>query len=222
MWTNNHYWFAFFQIYSFIYNLIFFHINNLNDLLLINRYFCQFYKRNLNSYLFQLLSQMKQVIVVLKDNKGGTAVILNKEDYHMNMLDHLHNSGSYKKLPKNPLKKVSRTVALAIKSISSVSSLCHKLIKSSPITPRIYGLPKIRKERVPLRPIVNTIGGLTYLLAKFLSLKLKPLVGCTESFVKEFASFIKELKYIKLDSEDILVSFDVVSLYTCVPIKEAL
>ena len=123
------------------------------------------------------------------------------------MLDHLHNSGSYKKLPKNPLKKISRTVALAIKSNNSVSSLCRKLFESSPIAPRIYGLPKIHKEGAPLRPIVNTIGGLTYLLAKFLALKLKPLVGRTESFVKDSASFIKELKDIKLSPEDILVNF---------------
>ena len=110
------------------------------------------------------------------------------------MLDHLHNSGNYKKLPKNPLKKISRIVALAIKSSSSVSSLCHKLIKSSPIAPRIYGLPKIHKEGAPLRPIVNTIGGLTYLLAKFLALKLQPLVGRNESFVKDSASFFMKLK----------------------------
>jgi len=103
-----------------------------------------------------------------------------------------------------------------------MSPLHHKLIESNPITPRIYGLPKIHKEGAPLRPIVNTIGGPTYLLAKFLALKLKPLVGRTKSFVKDFASFIEELKDIKLDPRGILVSFDVVPLYTCIPIYEAM
>jgi len=134
------------------------------------------------------------------------------DDYCKETLDHPYNSDSFKKLPKNPLKKISMVVALAIKSSSSVSSLCHKLIESSPITPRIYGLPKIHKEGAPLRPIINTIGGPTYLLAKFLTLKLKPLVGHIESFVIDSVSFIKELKDINLDLEDILVSFDVVSL----------
>ena len=181
-------------------------------------------RKNLNNEEFSALKSLNQNedIVVLKVDKGGATVILNKDDYHKKMLDHLHNSGSYKKLPKNPLKKISRTMALAIKYSSSVSSLCHKLIESSPITPRIYGLPKIYKEGAPLRPIVNTIGGPTYLLVKFMALKLKPLVSRTESFMKESASFIKELKDIRLDPEDILISFDVVSLYTCIPIKEAL
>ena len=73
-----------------------------------------------------------------------------------------------------------------------------------------------------MRPIVNTIGGPTYLLAKFLAAKLRPLVGHTKSFVKDSASFIDDLKRIKLEPEDILVSFDVVSLYTCIPINEAM
>lgn len=122
---------------------------------------------------------------------------------------------------KNPLKKVSRTVALAIKSSNSVGSFFHKLVKSNPITLRIYGLPNIHKEGAPLRPIVNTIGCPTYLLEKYLSMKLRPLVGLTKSFVKDYSSFVEQLKGIKFDPGDILVSFDVVSLYTCVPIKEA-
>ena len=86
-------------------------------------------------------------------------------------------SGSYKKLEKNPIKKFSKAVALAIKSSSTVGSLSKKLIETNPLTLRIYGLPKVHKNGVPLCPIVNTIGGPTYLLTKFLASKLKPFVG---------------------------------------------
>lgn len=48
------------------------------------------------------------------------------------------------------------------------------------------------------------------------------LFGLTESFVKESYSFVNELKGIKCDPEDIFDSFDVVSIYTCIPIKEAI
>ena len=177
-------------------------------------------KSNISKLEFEALKSLNSNpnIVVLKADKGGATVILNKEDYHNKMLDHLLNSGSYKKLDKNPLKKVSKVVALAIKSSRSVCSLSKKLIESNPLTPRIYGLPKIHKDRAPLCPIVNTISGPTYLLAKFLANKLKPLVGRTNSFVKDSSSFVNELKDIKLDPEDRFVSFDVVSLYTCIPI----
>lgn len=53
------------------------------------------------------------------------------------------------------------------------------------------------------------IGGPIYFLAKFLAQKLKPLVGHTYSFVKEFCFLL-------------LVSFNVVSLYKKIPINEAI
>lgn len=129
---------------------------------------------------------------------------------------------SYINLKKNPLKFISKEVASTIKADPSLNPLSRKLIESNPLTPRIYGLLKIHKYGAPLRPIVNTISGPTYPLAKFLALKLKPLVGYTDSFVKDSASHIQEWKDIKLDPGDLLVSFDSVPLYTKIPIQEAI
>ena len=90
------------------------------------------------------------------------------------------------------------------------------------IAPRIYGLLKIHKNGIPLRPIVNTIGSPTYKLAKYLATLLKPLVGKTNSFVKDSTSWVKEICNEPLDTGDILVSFDVLSLYTKIPVDEAI
>ena len=88
--------------------------------------------------------------------------------------------------------------------------------------PRIYGLPKVHKNGVPLCPIVNTIGFPTYRLAKYLANLLKPLVERTSSFVKDSASWIQEISNETLDENDILVSFDVVSLYTKILVTDAI
>ena len=118
---------------------------------------------------FEALKSLKNNhdIVVLKADKGGATVILKKEDYHNKMLDHLLNRGSYKKIAKNPLKKVSKVVALEIKSSSTVGSLSKKLIESNPRPLRIHGLPNIHKEGAPLRPIFNTIDGQPIFLLNF-------------------------------------------------------
>lgn len=79
----------------------------------------------------------------------------------------------------------------------------------------------IRKP-APLRPIVNTIGGHSYLLAKYLARKLKLLVGKSSSFVKDSFSFVNELNDVRFKLEDFMVSFDIVSLYANIPIKEAI
>ena len=43
--------------------------------------------------------------------------------------------------------------------------------------PKSYGLPKIHKEGVPLRPIISCRGAVSYETAKELARILKPLVG---------------------------------------------
>ena len=50
--------------------------------------------------------------------------------------------------------------------------MCHTGASAA----KVYGLPKIHKKDVPLRPIVSSIGSVTYGVAKELSQILKPLV----------------------------------------------
>ena len=78
------------------------------------------------------------------------------------------------------------------------------------------------KNGALLRPIVNTIFSPTFGLAKFLTKLLKPLVGRTNSFIKDSMTWINEIHKEKLNKEDILVSFDVTSLYTKIPLNEAI
>ena len=87
--------------------------------------------------------------------------------------------------------------------------------------PQLYDLPKIHKPEVPLRPIVSSIGSPTYHLAKELTRILTPLKGKCSSNIKNSAHFV-EIATLELQETDIMVSFDVKSLFTRVPIQEAL
>lgn len=160
-------------------------------------------------------------IVVLKADKGGAAVILDKEDYVSKMNEHLR-CGSYKKLNNNPIPKIMKEVRKTIVDSSLNDKLKKKLIPSCETIPRIYGLPKIHKEGVPLRPIVNTIGSPTYELAKYVARILRSLVGNTDSFIKDSQDFVNLIKNERLNPNDMIVSFDVVSLFTNIPLDEAI
>jgi hypothetical protein len=48
------------------------------------------------------------------------------------------------------------------------------------------------------------------------------LAGKSDSFVKNSGHFVQLLKTVNLNSRDTLVSFDVVSLFTNVPVDEVL
>ena len=138
------------------------------------------------------------------------------------MLEHLSTSGSYRKLDKDPTKKILNEVTKTIKKSTLDENIKNKLISKDAMMPRNYGLPKIHKDGVPILPIVNTINSPTYQLAKFLAKKLKVFVGQTPYYIKDSTHMVNEIKYFKVEDGDVLASFDVVSLFTKFPVDESL
>ena len=123
---------------------------------------------------------------------------------------------------KNPLSRIAREVAKTIKASYIDNDIKKKSLILGPLIPRIYGLPKIHKLGIPLRPIVDTRGSPTYKLVKFLANKLNPLVGNTSSIMKDSPFFIEKLKNRHFDGNELLLRLDVVSLFTMIPINDAI
>ena len=89
----------------------------------------------------------------------------------------------------------------------------------------IYGTPKMRKhsssDSFPqLRPIVLSIGTFNYNLARFLCDPLSLLVPNDYSW-KDTFSFVSQIKNANL-SKIFLVSYDVTSLFTNIPLQETI
>nr|VZH93658.1 unnamed protein product [Spirometra erinaceieuropaei] len=82
---------------------------------------------------------------------------------------------------------------------------------------RFYGLPKIHKPNVPLRPIVALKGTPTYGLAKWLAKHLKRLTNGSEHTAVSSTHFLKKFKGVVIAPDEVMVSFDVVSLFTSIP-----
>ena len=80
-------------------------------------------------------------------------------------------------------------------------------------------LPKIHKTGVPGRPIVSGCNSPTESLSQFLDIHLKPITREIDSCIKDTTHFIKITKNIKdlAPGDSLLVTFDVKSLYTCIP-----
>ena len=121
--------------------------------------------------------------------------------------------------PTPPLERKMNALLLQLKKRGSIAQNLYNLLRSSGgSTPLLYGLPKIHKPNVPLRPIVSFVQSPTYQLSKHLTRILSPLIGNTDSSVLnsvELSTFI-HLKTVRED--EVLVSFDVVSLFTNVPV----
>jgi len=136
------------------------------------------------------------------------------------MRDHLYNNGSYKKLKENPISKISRMVKKAIKDSNLNERINKRLSLDSEIVPRIYKALKIHKAGAPLRPIVKTIGAPIYELANYVASKLAPLVGKTNSYIKDHNHYIELMKKEKLDPRNKIGSFDVIQLFMKIPLDE--
>ncbi|XP_046397983.1 uncharacterized protein LOC124164734 [Ischnura elegans] len=161
-----------------------------------------------------------QDILILPADKGNATVLMKKEEYQKKISELLSDT-IYRKLGKNPMAKAERETKAIIKKSSIPSEEKRGLITSAPKPPRLYGLPKVHKEGVPLRPIVSQIDAPTYRLAKYLARTLQNHTGTTTTHVKNSAHFVKMIRDMTIANEDIRVSFDIVSLFTNVPITES-
>ena len=179
---------------------------------------------NLNHKMKKAIKDLRadKQIIILPADKGNITVVLNRDDYNEKIDALLQDHSTYKKIPKDPTTKIEARITRAIKDVKQKISdkLRLAMTPQHSIAPQLYGLPKVHKDQTPLRPIVSTIGSPTYQLAKELARIIRPLCGQTESYVRNSAHFVDILKNISMD--DLMVSFDVVSLFTKVPIEEAL
>nr|VZI27041.1 unnamed protein product [Spirometra erinaceieuropaei] len=82
---------------------------------------------------------------------------------------------------------------------------------------RFYRLPKVHKEGAPLRPIISLKGTPTYGLTKWLFQRLNFLTSDSNTTVSSSTQFMEKLKGVSLLPNDIMVSFDVTSLFTSIP-----
>ena len=86
---------------------------------------------------------------------------------------------------------------------------------------KLYGLPIVHKQEVPLRSILSAMNTHNYKLAKFLVPLLQLL--CTSGLIVsdsfEFANFIRQQHY---NSITRLASVDVENLFTNVPVRETI
>ena len=86
--------------------------------------------------------------------------------------------------------------------------------------PRLYGLAKVHKQPVPARPVLSMPGSpydnVGTMVTKWLSVIPESQIRCSNKDV------VEKLKSTTLGDDEVMVSFDVSSLYTNVPVDEAI
>jgi hypothetical protein len=165
-------------------------------------------------------------ILILNSDKGNKTVAIEKDEYRNKMLKLLGDFCTYRKLNSDPTSRLQKKNNELVDKLFRKELISrterNKLITTIATPPRIYGLPKIHKEGTPLRPICSSIGSPSYALCKYIVAILKNLTTESKFNIKNAIEFKDKINDENINDDEILVSFDVVSLFPSIPLDLAL
>ena len=154
-------------------------------------------------------------IVILNADKGNAIVILDRENYQQKMYNILHDSSKFKVLAEDLFNVIIRKedkvnkILTKLKNNKEIFSNEYNLMYASETKPGIlYGLPKVHKRDVPLRPILSAIGTAGYNIAKFF-VSLLSIFTNNEFTINDTFSFVKKIVSIPDSHSYVMASFDI-------------
>ena len=153
-------------------------------------------------------------------------VVMDKTDYHDKMDELVNDKQTYEVLKRDPTPALQRKLnskLLQLKKADAINIRRYNRLRCPvPQPAKLYGLPKLHKPNVPMRPIVSFSGSPTYELSKYLTTILKPLTDESRHKLQSTETFIDAIKTAQVPDDHELVSFDVKSLFTSIPLQLAL
>ena len=176
------------------------------------------------------LSQNKEIIITIPD-KGSGVIILNRLDYVNKMQDILTDTTKFRKATNQDIYDISRKIETRVRNYLRnhlhkpgliTDDEYKKLYPNGSHIGIMYGLPKVHKSGIPMRPICSAIGTSTYELGKYVANIIKP--ASTNNLGTDLDNTFKFVEQIKgIDISDLkMASFDVRSLFTNIPLKKAI
>ena len=140
-------------------------------------------------------------------------------------MDHINN-GPYQLFKKDPTTKIKTKTLKQLKVLKDNEFIDNKLYyylkPTDSSAPRFYGQPKIQKLGVPIRPTVSYSGSPLYNLSKYIANILKAYVRDENNNAWNPTMFSNYIRNVPIEDDEIMVSFDVTSLYTNIPIIDTL
>lgn len=193
-------------------------INFLNNGIPQNRFGDNYSRANLKS----LKNKIKtNDLIVTKADKGSCLVIMNRVDYINKVMNFL-DCDEFENINRDPtlpfFSKLKGVLDRTLITLEYFNSSKDKLYPMNPRTPLLYGLPKVHKDGMPIRPVVSFVDSPCYHLSSWLNHVLKVATGFHSTYAtKNSVAFADYLKNIVIPHNAILVSLDVKNLFPSVP-----
>ncbi|XP_070550371.1 uncharacterized protein [Ptychodera flava] len=139
----------------------------------------------------------------------------------------LSDTNTFRKLgTKDPTSKYKKELVSVLQEVEKEGGInreeYRKLYPTTETPPKFYGLPKVRKQNTPLRPIISSAGTITYNCAKLVADVLSPSDRQTDHHVVNSQHFAKCMQNRRVEEDEELRSYDVTALFTSVPVDKAI
>lgn len=184
-------------------------------------------QKNINKKILNTKKYIKEnpQLKILKSDKTNKTVIMNALEYDNKIKALLKDETTYKELKNNPTNiyqtKNNNLIKRWEQNNIVPKDIARKLKIHNSLPPKIYGLPKLHKKDIPLRPIISCIQSPFCNLSNFLTDSLSNVIGKNKHYIKDSWHLKKLLKDIVIPENHILISLDVISLYTSIPTQLA-
>ena len=101
-------------------------------------------------------------IVILPVDKGQVTILMDKTDYNDKMDALVNDKQTYEVLKRDPRPALQRKLnkkLLTLKKADKIDFRRYNRLRCSvPQPPKLYGLPKLHKPNIPMRPTVSFCG----------------------------------------------------------------
>ena len=170
----------------------------------------------------------KKDIICKQMDKGGGLCVMDTADYKRKVLNLLEDRTTYRRLSYDPtqhvINEVNDLIAYMYRQHVVDEKVATNLRPKNPCRcPLFYGLPKVHKTDIPLRPIVSGCEGPTDHLSNFVTQYIQPIAELLPAYFKDSADLLRHLQHQNATLEEyFLVTADVTSLYTNIPHQEGM
>ena len=184
-------------------------------------------KNNISKAERKALNNLKEdyTRLIMKADKGNCFVVMDRSDYNEKMEALLGDHLTYQLIQKSPFAKIERELnhmLLDLKKNDKIDESTHRKLQSTDaVPPTMWSSIKHFKPGYPLRPTVSCIGSALYNTSKFLTDILAPIQNCNSYSVSNSSEFVGQVANLEISDDKAMVSFDVISLFTAIPIKNA-
>lgn len=159
-------------------------------------------------------------------DKGNISMIITKTEYIMKVEQHLADTSTYEIVKSSSHNGYIRRNEFLIKQLADMNFIQRNAIPSIVANetriPNMYGLIKIHKENMPIRPVVNTKSSPGYTLASIMAKLFSTARESHRYNVLNSNDVYERLSFITPDPDEYLATIDIKDMFTNISVEMAI